>query len=229
MSDKGRTATLVLLCLFVALILPCSVPAATLESEVSRFVKQMYGGNDIEITFASLPHQAKGEVRVKTLGFTKVPDSNGDGICLAGIEEKTGAEASVYVPFKVLVKKKLYVARHHLAKGDAIHLADLDEKESFLNGVGADYPSAVEEIVGKTAKKEIPAGEIVTSRLLECAMAVQKGEVVSMRAENNRLVVQGKGTALEKGKVGDLVRVKSPSGKEVIGKVTGNDTVAVEF
>jgi flagella basal body P-ring formation protein FlgA len=43
------------------------------------------------------------------------------------------------------------------------------------------------------------------------------------------LVVQGKGTALEKGKVGDLVRVKSPSGKEVIGKVTGNDTVAVEF
>jgi flagella basal body P-ring formation protein FlgA len=229
MSDRGRSAALFLLCLFVAVILPCSVSATTLESEVSRFVKQMYAGSDIEITIASLPHQAKGEVRVKTLGFTKVPDANGDGICLAGIEEKTGVEASVYVPFRVLVKKKLYVAKHHLTKGDAIRLADLDEKESFLNGVGADYPSAVEEIVGKTAKKEIPAGEIVTSRLLECAMAVQKGEVVSMRAENNRLVVQGKGTALEKGKVGDLVRVKSPSGKEVIGKVTGNDTVAVEF
>ena len=185
---------------------------------MSRFVKQMYEGNDIEITFASLPHQAKGEVRVKTLGFTKVPDANGDGICLAGIEEKTGAEASVYVPFKVLVKKKLYVAKHHIAKGDAIRLADLDEKESFLNGAGADYPAGAEEIVGKTAKKEIPAGEIVTSQLLESAMAVRKGEMVSIRAENSRLVVEGKGTALEKGKVGDLVRVKSLSGKEITGR-----------
>jgi flagella basal body P-ring formation protein FlgA len=189
----------------------------------------MYGGNEIQITFASVPHQAKGEVRVKTLGFTKVPDANGNGICLAGIEGKTGMETNVYVPFKVLVKKKLYRAKHHLTKGEAIRLADLDEKESFLNGVGADYPASVEEIVGKTAKKEIPAGEIVTSQLLEKAMAIQKGETVSMRAENNRLVVQWKGTALEKGKVGDLVKVRSPSGKEVIGKVTGNNAVAVEF
>ncbi len=229
MSDKGSIATLVLLCLFMIVILPCSASAVTLESEVSRFVRQMYQGNDIEITFASLPHQAKGEVRVKTLGFTKVPDANGDGICLAGIEERSGVEASVYIPFRVLVKKKLYAAKHHLAKGDAIHRADLVEKESFLNGVGADYPACVEEIVGKTTKKEIPAGEIVTSQLLESAVAVRKGETVSMKAENNRLVVQGKGTALEKGKLGDLVRVKSPSGKEVIGKVTGNDMVVVEF
>jgi flagella basal body P-ring formation protein FlgA len=229
MSNKGKTAALFFLCLFVTVILPAGASAATLEAEVSRFVKQMYRGNDIEITFASLPHQAKGDVRVKSLGFTKVPDANGDGICLAGIEEKTGAEASVYVPFRVLVKKKLYVAKHQLAKGDAIRLADLDEKESFLNGVGADYPACVEEIVGKTTKKEIPAGEIVTSRLLESTMAVRKGELVSMRAENSRLVVQTKGTALEKGKLGDLVRIKGPSGKEVIGKVTGNDIVAVEF
>jgi flagella basal body P-ring formation protein FlgA len=189
----------------------------------------MYGGNDIQITFAPLPHQVKGEVRVTTLGFTKVPDVNGDGICLAGIEGKTGAEANVYVPFRVLVKKKLYMARHDIQKGDAIHLADLDEKESFLNGAGADYPAGVEEIAGKTAKKEIPAGEIVTSQLLESRMAVKKGEVVNMRVENSRLVVEGKGTALEKGKVGDLVRVKSLSGKEVVGKVTGNNTVAVDF
>ena len=219
MSGKGRTAALALLCLFAAVMLPCSVRATTLESEVSRFVQHMYG----------VPHQAKGEVSVKTLGFTKVPDANGDGVCLAGIEGRTGVETNVYVPFRVLVKKKLYMAKHHLTKGEAIRLADLDEKESFLNGVGADYPACVEEIVGKTAKKEIPAGEIVTSQFLEKAMAVQKGETVNMRAESNRLVVQWKGTALEKGKVGDLVKVRSPSGKEVIGKVTGNNTVAVEF
>ncbi len=166
MSDKGRNAAFLLLCLIAAIILPCSARGTTLESEVSRFVKQMYRGNDIEITFASLPHQVKGEVRVTTLGFTKVPDVNGEGICLAGVEGKTGVETNVYVPFRVLVKKKLYMAKHHIPKGDAIRIADLDERESFLNGAGADYPEGVEEIVGKMAKKEIPAGEIVTNQLL---------------------------------------------------------------
>jgi flagella basal body P-ring formation protein FlgA len=200
-----------------------------LEAEVSRFVRQMYGGSDVEIAFPSLPAQAKGEVRIKTLGFSKVPDANGDGICLAGIEQKTGAESSVYVPFKVLVKKKLYVAKHHIPKGDVVRLADLDERESFLSGAGAAYPAGLEEIVGKTAKKEIPEGETIPSNILESAVAVQKGDTVSIRAENSRLVVEAKGTVLDKGKVGDLVRVKSLSGKEISGKVTGNGTVAVEF
>ncbi len=229
MLDKGRAFALLLLCLSGALVLPCGLSAATLQAEVNRFVRQMYGGSDIQVTFATLPPHVKGEVRVKTLGFTKVPDVNGDGICLAGIEGKTGIETNVYVPFRVLIKKKLYTAKHHISKGEAVRPADLDEKESFLNGVGADYPACIEEVVGKTAKKEIPVGEVITSQLLASAMAVQKGEAVSMRAENNRLVVQGKGTALEKGKVGDLVRVKSPSGREIMGKVTGNNAVAVEF
>ncbi len=196
---------------------------------MGRFVRHMYGETAIEITFNSLPAQAKGEVRIKSLGFSKVPDANGDGICLVGIEQKSGMEASVYVPFKVLVKKKLFMAKHTIGKGEAIRLADLDEKESFLSGSGGSYPGSVEEVVGKTAKKEIPAGEAIASGLLENAVAVQKGDLVSIRLENSRLSVEGKGTALEKGKIGDLVRVKSFSGKEITGKVTGSDAVAVKF
>src|SRR5208283_3617443 len=80
MSDKGRTAACLLLCFFFTVVLPRCAAALTLEAEVSRFVRQMYGGNDVEIAFPSLPAQAKGEVRIKTLGFSKVPDANGDGI-----------------------------------------------------------------------------------------------------------------------------------------------------
>jgi flagella basal body P-ring formation protein FlgA len=50
-----------------------------------------------------------------------------------------------------------------------------------------------------------------------------------MTVENERLLVQAKGVALDKGRMGDLVRIKSASGKEVIGRVNGNDSVIVEF
>ena len=229
MSDKHRIATSLVLCFFAAIALPCGLYAATLESEITGFVHRVYAGNDIRITFSSLPQQARGEVKVTSLGFTKVPDVNGDGICLAGIEGRTGVQSNIYVPFKVLIKKKLYIARCDIPKGGAVHRADLDERESFLNGAGADYPSGIEEILTKTAKKEIPAGEIVINQLLESPVAVQKGELVNIRAENSRLVVEGKGTALDKGKVGDVVRVKSLSGKEVLGRITGNNVVAVDF
>jgi flagella basal body P-ring formation protein FlgA len=70
---------------------------------------------------------------------------------------------------------------------------------------------------------------VITLKVLEDPTAIQKGEVVNITAQNRRLLVQGKGTALEKGKMGDVVRVKSTSGKEIAGKVTGSNTVSVEF
>jgi flagella basal body P-ring formation protein FlgA len=228
-SEDPRAILFVLLFLLVSIALPQGSWAATVEAEVTSFVKQIYRDNDIQISFTQLPSHVKGDVRVKTVSFTKVPDAGGDGICMVGIEGKTGTEISVQVPFKVLVKKKLYVAKRDLRKGDVIRPGDMVVKESYLNGAGGVYPSAPEDVLGKVANKEIPAGETFTKQLLDDAVAVQKGEVVCMTAESKTLVVQGKGTALEKAKIGELVRVRSASGREVTGMVTGHDAVTVEF
>jgi flagella basal body P-ring formation protein FlgA len=203
--------------------------AGTVEAEVTSFVKQMYSDKDIQISFTQLPHHVKGEVRVLTVSFTKVPDASGEGICMVGVEGRTGTEINVQVPFLVLVKKKLYVAKRDLKKGDVIRPSDLEVKESYLHGAGGVYPAALEDVLGKVATKEIPAGETFTKQLLDDAIAVQKGEVVSITAESKTLVVQGKGTALEKARIGDLVRIRSASGREVTGMVTGHDAVTVEF
>ena len=50
-----------------------------------------------------------------------------------------------------------------------------------------------------------------------------------MTVENESLLVQAKRRCPRKGRIGDFVRVKSSSGKEVIGKVSGNDSVIVGF
>jgi len=65
--------------------------------------------------------------------------------------------------------------------------------------------------------------------MLEEQLVLAKGEIVNMTLESKKLLVQAKGVALEKGKMGDTVRVRSASGKEVIGKVTGSNSISVEF
>jgi len=226
---EGRAKLLFLAVLLFVALFPIRAWGAAAEAEIRDFIKQMYGDSEVQIVFTQLPAILKTGVTLKNISFAKVPDPTGDGICLVGIEGKSGAESSVYVPFKVLVKRMLYMAKRDIAKGEAIHLVDLAVKETYLNGSGGPYPEKVEAVLGKTAKKEIHGGECITKQLLEDQMAVQKGEAVSLTVENERLLVQAKGVALEKGRVGDLVRVKSASGKEVIGRVSGNDSVIVEF
>jgi len=211
------------------MMLPHEALAAAPEAEIKDFIKQIYADSEIQIVFAQLPPVLKNSVSLRNISFAKVPDPTGDGVCLVGIEGKNGAESSVYVPFKVLVKRTLYMAKRDIAKGEAIHLIDLAAKETYLNGSGGVYPENVEAVLNKTAKKEIHAGEVITKQHLEDQVAVQKGETVSMTVENESLLVQAKGVALERGRIGDLVRVKSSSGKEVIGKVSGNDSVIVGF
>jgi len=227
LEDKNRLL-LILFCLF-AVALPRLSWAADAEAQIKDFIKQIYAGNEIQVVFAQLPQVLKSNVGLRDISFAKVPDPMGDGVCLVGIEGKNGTESSVYVPFKVLVKRTLYMAKRDIGKGEAIHLIDLAVKETYLNGSGGAYPETVEAVLNKTAKKEIHAGEVITKQLLEDQMAVRKGETVSMTVENENLLVQAKGVALEKGRIGDLVRVKSASGKEVTGKVSGDDSVVVEF
>jgi flagella basal body P-ring formation protein FlgA len=58
---------------------------------------------------------------------------------------------------------------------------------------------------------------------------VARGEVVNMTVENSRIVVHAKGIAMEKGGIGDLVKVKSSSGKEIVGRVTGSNSISIQF
>jgi flagella basal body P-ring formation protein FlgA len=199
------------------------------ESEVYRFVKHLYRGSDIKVSLAQLPPQARGDVRIKTMAFRKVPDASGDGICLVGIEAKNGTETNAYVPFRVLVKRKLFTARRAIPKGMILRPADIDVNESYLQGGEGLYPSTMEEVAGKQAKREIRAGEVISNRLLDAVMLVQKGGMVGVVAESGSLLVRGTGTALDSAGPGDMVRVRAASGRELVGRVTPGGTVSVEF
>ena len=62
------------------------------------------------------------------------------------------------------------------------------------------------------------------------AVLVKAGDPVALVVEANGLRIQGTGIPLERGKRGDEVRVRAlPSGKVVVGTVTGEQTVQVSF
>jgi flagellar basal body P-ring formation protein FlgA len=228
--SRDRLTLPLLFAVIIMTLLPCVAAAAgTVDVEITNFIKRFYSDNEIQVTFTQLPQALRDGTRVRSLSFSKVPDVAGDGICLVSIEGRSGLDTNVYVPFKVQVKRVLFSLKHNLKKGETVRVDDLSSKETFLQGAATPYPASAEEIVGRTVKKEIVTGEIIVKQMLEEQLVVAKGEIVNMILENKKLLVQAKGVALEKGKMGDVVRVRSVSGKEVLGKVTGSNSVSVEF
>ncbi len=227
--SEGRIAFLFWLVLLVVGALASTALAAGVDTELRDFIKGYYKGETITVTLGNLPPQLKANVRIKGISFVKVPDANGEGVCAVTTEARNGTEARSQVSFKVQAKKTLYVLESSLKKGDVLGRDDIVTREAYLNGSGSAYPSTPQDVFGKVARKDIRAGEVLTNALLEEPVAIRKGQIVAIKAQNKRMVVETKGVALDKGRVGDVVRAKASSGKEITGKAAAGSIILVEF
>jgi flagella basal body P-ring formation protein FlgA len=99
-----------------------------------------------------------------------------------------------------------------------------------LHGRGAEYPPSIDDVVGRALKKDVAINTIVTCQILEDPVVIKRGEIVDIVAENKEIIVQTKGRTVDKGKMGDMIRVRNmASGKEIQARVTANNAVTVEF
>jgi flagella basal body P-ring formation protein FlgA len=224
------------LCIFLSIIylLPAACYAAeysVAEVKIINFIKEIYNdSDDIQVRLNTIPNQMKEKVKVQNITFAKVPDANGDGICAVVIDTKAGRSKNVQVPFRVFVKKKLFVLKMAGKKDEAIKKGDILIKETYMNGKGVEYPTSLEDLAGKILKRDVPANTIITYQMLAEPVAVQRGEIVNIVAENKKLLLLLKGKMIDKGRLGDMVRVKNiSSGKEIVGRVTAHNVVSIDF
>lgn len=208
-----------------------SAEPSRIEARLTSHIKQFYGDrSDVRVQFHSIPSDLQEQTRIRNILFTKIPEGNSDGLCLVEYLDGAGKRQSAYVPFKLFRKIKLFVLKQHVKRGDIVRTADLTVRETYLNAGLNLYPAGIEELSDKVFKREIAAGTIITNQMLEDRMSVKKGEMVTVVAENGQLSIRTKAKAMDKGKIGDSIRVRNTStGREVIGKITAVNTVVVDL
>lgn len=236
----ARKHSIVLLVLTVIMLLagqPGAVDAAPgvtesgLESRIIKFIKELYpDGNSIRVKLNAVPAEFKESAKIVNVSFLKVPDANGDGICSVDARNPGGRTLTAHVPFKVYSKRELFVLKQAGQKGDLIRERDIIIRETFMNGRMAGYPASAEDVIGKALKRDVPANTVITDQVLENQVVMKRGDIVTIIAESNALVVRAKGRTVDQGRMGDKIRVKNiASGKEVIAKVVSSDVVRVDF
>ena len=203
-----------------------------IEAKIGDFIRKIYNDDDdLQIKFGNIPAPLRGRPNVKNINFAKAPDAKGDGVCLVEIVDvKNNRDRSVYVPFRAIKKTKVFILTHSGKKNDVLRTESVTTKETLFNEKKPGYPSRLDDIVGRTLKKDVAAGTVITYSMLDDPVVIQKGEIVNIVAENKKLMVQAKGKAMEKGRVGESIRVKNTlSEKEIFGKVVDDNTILVKF
>ena len=181
---------------------------------VSAYVERRFAGANREVV-VELPALEKrlrrvardaGEVRV--LPYQEI--RRGGQVLKCGLFRNGQAVQSFNVRVRVRTFERVLVARRDLARHTVLqdsHVVLERRETTYLNA-----PPVVDAagLFGRRTTRYIPAGEILTQKMLEPVPVVRKGHAVTVRFIKNGLEITLPGLAREDGRPGEEIRVKCP-------------------
>ena len=119
-------------------------------------------------------------------------------------------------------------AARAIARDEALTDADIEIVDDEWPSVALARLPVQDEIVGLKARRNIAAGEALTSAVLDVPPLVRSGDVVTVTATVGAVQVTGAATASNSGQRGDVIRVTPrPNGRPLRARITGQSTVEV--
>lgn len=149
------------------------------------------------------------------------PWGTGNGtleICQEGRVEKT-----LPLRFNIQVYREVVRVKSKLSRGEVVSKDQISVTLEPLDYRNEKAFSKIEDVEGKEAKREIPAGAVLTPSSLQEETLIERGDLVTMVAKYGGIVVTTTGKARGEGSMGDIIVVENPDSKkrleaEVIGE-----------
>lgn len=136
---------------------------------------------------------------------------------------------TVYVPVTVKVMAPTVVAARPLHQGQTLTHADVSVQLSDVTQLAAGIINDIEQVVGKTLTTSMAPGQAVRAESLRAPQLVKSGQTVKVIAQGGTFQVSAEGKALGNATLGQVVSVRTASGKVVSGVVKADGSVEVAF
>ena len=138
-----------------------------------------------------------------------------------GVRCIDGASWNVSLPVTVTVWGRALVAANALAAGATLSAADVREQEVELTREPAAPLTDLAQIGARVLNRPIAAGQPLRQDMLRLAVSVQAGDPVKLVLLGDGFAVNADGHALATAGDGQPVRVRTESGRIVVGTVRG--------
>lgn len=202
------------------------------EKELGQFLSGFYPKGDFKVKTVSvrgIELYPQGDL---SLVFDKryTPSNTGRLSVHAEVWVDGVKEGRLTVTGSLSQFKPVVVAARRLERGQAISPADVTVQDMDVCGLQPNVLTAVDQILGMVMTRTIDKGDCVTRDEFKQAPVIEKGAVIKLVAQKNRLSIVTLGVCKEDGYPGQPVTVENlTSGKLVRGLVTKDGTVEVVF
>jgi len=117
------------------------------------------------------------------------------------------------IRFRVRVTGSVLVTRRAVKREDSLSEADVDQERREITGQTGDLLRKLDDILGRRAKRAVPAGAVVSSDWLEVAPVVRRGDVIRVVVQIGAISASVQVVALASGGPGEVIRVREEMSK----------------
>jgi flagellar basal body P-ring formation protein FlgA len=137
----------------------------------------------------------------------------------------TGPHWTVYVPVSIATSVSTLVLRHAALRGARVGVEDIEIQVRKVPGTSASYLTSVTELTGRTLKRPLGAGSVLTADAFDEDALVKRGQQVTLLAAVEGLEVRATGRALSDGRAAGRVRVQNLASQLVVEGVVESGNV----
>jgi len=142
------------------------------------------------------------------------------------VHSPDGSSVKAYIPAKIYVYRKCSVATANIKRGEKLSKSSWNRKYIKLRTVQDLERIRLIDPTGYVASRDIRKGSVLKNQYLKLPFSVKSGSQVTIIKSIGTLTIKLKGTAMENGSIGQIIRIRnSRSGKIISAKVTGTSLV----
>jgi flagella basal body P-ring formation protein FlgA len=133
---------------------------------------------------------------------------------------------SFWVNADIILRTDAWVAAKDILPGKIVESSDFVKQWTPIQDLRAIYIRTLDEVMGKTARHRISAGDLIVREAFAEPFLIKRGETVQLRLQREGIMLNSQARAEEDGKLGQMIRVRNQDFSTVIkAQVIGRSQV----
>lgn len=201
--------------------------ALDLQQEITSFMREQKASKDIEVRLDRRLRDIVVPAEIDPTLDLSLRQLNADSgrfalqLSIMGTDNKPHLTRAL--SGKVLDLTSVPVISRSFKAGEIITEGDLEWKNVAIRDLSPSHLTQLATMVGKTTRRPMKAGRLLTGNDVETPKAVNKNEIVTMKATSDFLRLSATGRALENGAVGESIRIMNTQTSQVVTGVIQED------
>ncbi|MES2491498.1 MAG: flagellar basal body P-ring formation chaperone FlgA [Pseudomonadota bacterium] len=195
---------------------------------IARDYAQQSAGVGTQVEATSLDERLRLPACSKAPSAFMPQGNNGRGAITVGVRCDAPVAWTLYVPVRISQTMQVLVLNRSLNRGELITADMISFQSRDTATLPYGYLSKLSDATGKTLKRPLVAGSVLSPDAMEMQRIIKRGQSVTVFSHIGGLEVRAQGTALSDAGQGDRLRVENKTSRRVVeGVVINADSIEV--